>query len=77
MHLAQRKRRITGTGGKDKSIAFGMLERGGQVRASVVPNRRLETVQPEIKSTYRRVRLSTPTNGLPIADCKRLRPQGY
>ncbi len=49
MHLAQRKRRITGTGGKDKTIVFGMLERGGQVRASVVPNRRLETVQPEIK----------------------------
>jgi transposase-like protein len=49
MHLAQRKRCITGTGGKDKSIVFGMLERGGQVRASVVPNRRLETVQPEIK----------------------------
>jgi transposase-like protein len=49
IHLAQRKRRITGTGGKDKSIVFGMLERGGQVRASVVPNRRLETVQPEIK----------------------------
>jgi transposase-like protein len=49
MHLAQRKRRITGTGGKDKSIVFGVLERGGQVRASVVPNRRMETVQPEIK----------------------------
>ncbi len=47
MHLAQRKRRITGTGGKDKAIVFGMLERGGQVRASVVPNRRLETVQPD------------------------------
>ncbi len=49
MHLSQRKRRITGTGGKDKAVVFGVLERGGEVRASVVPNRRLETVQPEIK----------------------------
>ena len=34
---------------KDKTAVFGVLERGGKVRASVVPNRRLETVQPEIK----------------------------
>jgi transposase-like protein len=49
MHLSERKRRITGTGGKDKAIVFGMLERGGRVRAKVMPNRKLETVQPEIK----------------------------
>lgn len=34
MHLAQRKRRITGTGGKDKVAVLGMLERGGKVRTT-------------------------------------------
>src|SRR5882672_9451987 len=36
MHVATRKRRITGTGGKDKTIVFGMVERGGQVKTQVV-----------------------------------------
>ena len=49
MHLSERKRRITGTGGKDKTIVLGMLERGGRVRAKVVSNRKMETVQPEIR----------------------------
>jgi transposase-like protein len=48
MHLAQRKRRIGGTGGKDKAIAFGILERGGEVRTVVVPDRQQDTVQPLI-----------------------------
>ena len=29
MHIAQRKRRITGTGGKDKTAVMGIVERGG------------------------------------------------
>ena len=29
---AERQRRITGTGGKDKTIVMGMLQRGGKVR---------------------------------------------
>ena len=49
MHMDVRKRRITGTGGKGKAMAFGILERGGQVRTVVLPNRQKETVQPEIK----------------------------
>jgi transposase-like protein len=49
MHLSKRKQRITGTGGADKTIVFGMLERGGRVRAKVMPNRKMESVQPEIK----------------------------
>ena len=36
MHVAQRNRRITGTGGKDKTAVLGMLERGGKVRTTVV-----------------------------------------
>jgi transposase-like protein len=49
MHLNKRKQRITGTGGADKTIVFGMLERGGRVRAKVMPNRKRESVQPEIR----------------------------
>lgn len=49
MHLSERKRRITATGGADKTMVFGMLERGGRVRAKVMPNRKKETVQPEIR----------------------------
>jgi transposase-like protein len=49
MHLSVRKRRITGTGGKDKTIVFGMLERDGRIRAKVMATRKLEHVQPEIK----------------------------
>jgi transposase-like protein len=49
MHLAQRQRRITGTGTKDKTAVLGFLERGGQVRAMVVPSRRKHTLQPEVK----------------------------
>ena len=32
MHIAQRKRRITGTGGKDKTAVVGFVERGGKVQ---------------------------------------------
>lgn len=49
MHIAQRKRRITGTGGKDKTVVFGILQRGGTVRTAVVNNRKKKTLQPEIK----------------------------
>ena len=49
MHLSERKRRISGTGGADKTVVFGMLERGGRVRAKVMPNRKMEMVQPEIR----------------------------
>ena len=48
MHVATKKRRITGTGGKDKTVVFGMVERGGKVKAQVVSSRRRSTLQPEI-----------------------------
>src|SRR5688572_18195344 len=48
MHIAQRKRRITGTGGKDKTVVLGMLERGGKVRTMLVENRKKVTLQSEI-----------------------------
>jgi transposase-like protein len=49
MHLSERKRRITGTGTKDKTAVMGILERGGKVRASVVPNRRKAVLQEEVR----------------------------
>jgi transposase-like protein len=50
MHVAQRRRRITGTGTKDKTAVIGILERGGKVRTSVVPNRKKKTLQAEVRN---------------------------
>ena len=49
MHVAERKRRITGTGGKDKTAVMGILERGGKVRTVVVPNRKKKALQAEVR----------------------------
>lgn len=49
MHKEKRARVITGTGGKDKAIVMGMLERGGEVRAAVVENRKKKEVQKQIR----------------------------
>jgi transposase-like protein len=49
MHLSQRRRRITGTGTKDKTAVMGILERGGKVRAVVVPNRKKHALQGEVR----------------------------
>lgn len=49
MHAAKRAEKITGTGGKDKVIVMGVLERGGKVRASVVENRRKKEVQAHVR----------------------------
>jgi transposase-like protein len=49
MHLSERKRRITATGTKDKTAVMGILERGGKVRASVVPSRRKAVLQEEVR----------------------------
>ncbi len=49
MHADKRAKKITGTGGKDKTIVMGMLERGGEVRAMVVDNRRKKKLQKQIR----------------------------
>jgi transposase-like protein len=49
MHISERKRRITATGGKDKTAVMGILERGGKVRTVVVPDRRKGTLQTEVR----------------------------
>lgn len=49
MHLDKKQRRITGTGGKDKTAVMGILERGGAVRVSVVHSRRKKVLQEEVR----------------------------
>jgi transposase-like protein len=53
MHIAQRQRRITGTGAKDKVPVMGVLERGkdgkSRVRTAVIPNRRKGAIQSEVR----------------------------
>jgi transposase-like protein len=53
MHASERARKITGTGGKDKAVVMGMLERGGEVRAMVVENRRKSELQKQIREHVR------------------------
>lgn len=48
MHVAQKKRRITGTGGKDKVAVMGILQRDGSVRTVVVENRKKRTLHATI-----------------------------
>jgi transposase-like protein len=50
MHLDKRERRITGTGGKDKTIVVGTLERGGKVRAVVLPDRKKKGLQAHVRA---------------------------
>jgi transposase-like protein len=49
MHADKRERVITGTGGKDKTVVMGMMERGGDVRTFVVENRRKKELQKNIR----------------------------
>lgn len=49
MHKSVKARKITGTGGFEKTIVLGVIERGGQVRAEVVPDTKKGTLQPRVK----------------------------
>jgi len=49
MHASKRERRITGTGGKDKTAVMGIMERGGKVPTAVVPNRKKKALQAEVR----------------------------
>jgi transposase-like protein len=50
MHLDERERRITGTGGKDKTIVFGALERGRKVKIAVIDNRKKQEIHAQVKA---------------------------
>lgn len=54
MHEEKRRRKITGTGGKDRTAVMGILERGkdgrpSKVRTKVVPNRKKHALQTEVR----------------------------
>ncbi len=49
MHKEVRARKIKGTGGRDKALVVGFLERGGDVRTSVPNNRRKKTMHKEVR----------------------------
>ena len=49
MHVAQRRRRITASGVKDKTAVMGLLERGGKVRTRVVSNRKKHALQAAVR----------------------------
>lgn len=49
MHKHIRDRKITGTGGKDKTVVVGALGRGGKVRADVVADRTRGTLDSYVR----------------------------
>lgn len=49
MHTTKRAKRVTGTGGKDKTAVLGILERGGKIRTKVVDNTKKKTLQNELR----------------------------
>jgi transposase-like protein len=50
MHRDKHRRRITETGTKDKTPVLGIMERGGEVRAMMVPTRRKHHLQAEVRA---------------------------
>ena len=66
MHATVRARKITGTGGKDKTAVMGVLERGkdrkhSTVRTKIVPNRKKHALQSEVRKHVEAVPRSTLT----------------
>jgi len=49
MHASRLKAGKIAQGGKGKALVIGMLERGGRVKAQVIPNRKAKTVQPLVR----------------------------
>ena len=54
MHANKRKALAAMPGGERKTIVLGILERGGQVRHAVVPNREAKTLQPLVHEHVQR-----------------------
>jgi transposase-like protein len=50
MHKFKREKKITGTGGKDKTPALGFIQRGGEVRAQVIPECKRDTLHSLVKA---------------------------
>ncbi len=54
MHAAKRREKIQGRGVTGKAVVMGMLQRGGKVRATVIENRKKETLQPLVEQNVRK-----------------------
>jgi transposase-like protein len=65
MHKSKRAKKITGTGGKDKAIVAGVLQRGGEVRAGVVPNTKQDTLQAGVREHVKKAPRSMATRWCP------------
>ena len=52
MHREKRERKITGTGGKDKTVVFDMVERGRKARTRVVDSRRKHKLQTNVSRAH-------------------------
>lgn len=50
MHIAVKKRRITGSGAKDKVAVMGFLERGGKVRTVLLETRKKHELQANVRN---------------------------
>ncbi len=64
MHKAERARKITGTGVKDKAKVLGMIERGGMVRAEVITDIKRSTLQGRVHDSVE-IGASVFTDALP------------
>jgi transposase-like protein len=49
MHKAARAKKVTGTGGKDKTAVLGIMERGGKVVTKVIDNTKKKILQKEVR----------------------------
>jgi transposase-like protein len=74
MHADKRKRRITETGTKDKIAVMGILERGGEVRAAVVGNRKKHALQSQIRT---HVKAGTAIHSDALLSYQGLKQQGF
>lgn len=55
MHVSKRKAACIKQGGVGKTVVMGVLKRGGEVRAEVVPNRGAVSLQPVVYDHVRKV----------------------
>jgi hypothetical protein len=69
MHARKRETRVTGTGGVDKAVVLGMLERGdadnaSRVRAQMIKDPNAATLQREVRENVNKGSMVV-TDGLP------------
>jgi transposase-like protein len=74
MHPPVRARKISGRGPKDKTTVVGAIQRGGEVRATVVQNRKRPTLDATSRATSSTARRSTPTRSRPTVLSARVSP---